>query len=110
MHTLRSCSRWPNSGGHRASAQAMESMLEQVAPGATDVRIVDLDRYDDTYRAFFKKLGQAGVLESGRVECDKFFERCCEKAARGVRGRWLAELKRKDWAFILFNKWVFFDM
>lgn len=29
-------------GGHRASAQAMESMLEQVAPGATDVRIVDV--------------------------------------------------------------------
>ena len=29
-------------GGHRASAQAMESMLEQVAPGSTDVRIVDV--------------------------------------------------------------------
>ena len=29
-------------GGHRASAQAMESMLEQVAPGATDVKIVDV--------------------------------------------------------------------
>ena len=29
-------------GGHRASAQALESMLEQVAPGATDVSIVDI--------------------------------------------------------------------
>ena len=29
-------------GGHRASAQAMEAMLDQVAPGATDVRIVDV--------------------------------------------------------------------
>jgi len=29
-------------GGHRASAQAMESMIEAVAPGVTDVRIVDV--------------------------------------------------------------------
>ena len=29
-------------GGHRASAQAVESMIEQVRPGATDVRIVDV--------------------------------------------------------------------
>ena len=29
-------------GGHRASAQAMESMMEQLAPGACDVRIVDV--------------------------------------------------------------------
>lgn len=29
-------------GGHRASAQALESMIEQVAPDATDVRIVDV--------------------------------------------------------------------
>jgi len=29
-------------GGHRASAQALESMFEQLAPGQTDVRIVDI--------------------------------------------------------------------
>lgn len=29
-------------GGHRASAQAIESMLEKMRPGATDVRVVDV--------------------------------------------------------------------
>ena len=38
------------------------------------------------------------------------FEDCWAWAYGGgripVRGRWLAELKRKDWAFVLFNKWA----
>jgi len=89
-------------GGHRASAEAIESMLEQLRPGGTDVRVVDVysdycpfpySNFVQSYSALAKQplAWKATWYVSTLPPVKHFLNSCCEASCAAGFARMFKE-------------------